>query len=1207
MLIRVSGYNSGVKEYLEEGVKNGRDYSREELDERLILYGDLDLTDTVYKSIPDKGQNRYTTFTLSFKEDEVPEKTLRDITSEFRDFMMYAYDEVEYNFYAEAHIPKLKTVYDRRTGEKIDRKPHIHIVVPKVNLLSGKVSDVIGDPEFTERFIEAFQEYINQKYSLASPREHVRVNPYNAADVLSRYKGDDFRGKNREFKQGLVKQIIDADVRTREGFYSLVSSHGDTRIVNAGKENEYIKVLLPGDIKFTTLKETIFNDSFITERKLSRPPLAKHVIAERLQEWPVRAKEIKYVVPDSKKNRAVYYAADADTRMNMLSAQQYAFYEKFGGQNELHPSQRERSDQRSVAEDRTGGHAWIADSLQGLSRRPVAADGQTERTTAAVFLPGNARIHVAQPAGRNSGLRSDLHVGGAGRGEAGAERAETDREGRTGTEEGAGESRDGAAAEGPGNPASAARTTGGPDQGGTDSTAESEERREVAGVRTENRAGATPGTEEKRAENGYRSDTGDGGRAIISGSPPDTAYPADPGSRESQRFAGIPGLGESDAAIHIRGGFGSGRLEAGLPLYARNPLRAADMSAIERNTQRLFSDSVITPPPRPSRVKLIRRVMPAAPKNASYLAASLQRRQAQSALTGEQRQAMYRVDQKYFETRRHILSDGRLATRDKTQLLAVLTFERLKAHQQITRPEWLNPQEINTMGSEDIRKHIRPERKWRNSVTGQEQTDQEPKGAKQRFAQMSKDMEESLGERSIREKVRIITAADLYTRKAKLSDNIHYLDKKTDKTLFIDTGKTIAVSKNGLSESGVAVALELAKEKFGSTLTVKGTEAFKNMAIEVVAQKGLDIHFTDKEMNRRLAERKQELALEREGQSISSADSARPVTLDDHRKAFEALASEFRQLMNKASGLDASTLLKETQALSQESAGMRNYWMSSDIYTPDAGLEKTTDELEKALHALHGQKLNAESVTAWFTDRENSKPASPERAPEFEAAFGSIREAYQYLQDNAAPLSVTELSGHFNNLRMERIGLESSYFSSNHGPEITRLENSLKIVIDERFKAEPVVRHKISEQPQPAPEKTPEQKMARKAVNHTGILIEHGAAPYQFKPDMSKPENERDDSYYVKLQLPDGKDKVVWGVTLARAVENLSLGEQIKLTNQGKETVQWTQQLANGETETRQGERVNWQGVSLDRHVDNDIPEQYQEWETRESDGPSVA
>ncbi|HAS8353891.1 TPA: relaxase, partial [Vibrio vulnificus] len=72
MLIRASGYNDGVKEYLEDGVKNGRDYTREELDERVILHGDLDLTQLIYQQIPDKGQDRYITFTLSFREDEIP-------------------------------------------------------------------------------------------------------------------------------------------------------------------------------------------------------------------------------------------------------------------------------------------------------------------------------------------------------------------------------------------------------------------------------------------------------------------------------------------------------------------------------------------------------------------------------------------------------------------------------------------------------------------------------------------------------------------------------------------------------------------------------------------------------------------------------------------------------------------------------------------------------------------------------------------------------------------------------------------------------------------------------------------------------------------------------------------------------------------------------------------------------------------------------
>ncbi|EPL2317775.1 molybdopterin-guanine dinucleotide biosynthesis protein MobB, partial [Klebsiella pneumoniae] len=102
MLIRVSGYNNGGKEYLEEGRKNGRELSRDELDERVILDGDLGLTQMVYQQIPNKGQERYATFTLSFREDEIPNETLLEITKEFKQFLMYAYEEDEYNFYAEA-------------------------------------------------------------------------------------------------------------------------------------------------------------------------------------------------------------------------------------------------------------------------------------------------------------------------------------------------------------------------------------------------------------------------------------------------------------------------------------------------------------------------------------------------------------------------------------------------------------------------------------------------------------------------------------------------------------------------------------------------------------------------------------------------------------------------------------------------------------------------------------------------------------------------------------------------------------------------------------------------------------------------------------------------------------------------------------------------------------------------------------------------
>ncbi len=122
MLVRVSGGSSGIAEYLEEGIKNGRDYTRDELDDRLILDGNLAATDLVIKGM-DTNAERYLHITLAFKEDYIPQETLSDITQEFKAFSMKAYREDEYNFYAEAHIPKIKTIIDKESGEKVDRKP----------------------------------------------------------------------------------------------------------------------------------------------------------------------------------------------------------------------------------------------------------------------------------------------------------------------------------------------------------------------------------------------------------------------------------------------------------------------------------------------------------------------------------------------------------------------------------------------------------------------------------------------------------------------------------------------------------------------------------------------------------------------------------------------------------------------------------------------------------------------------------------------------------------------------------------------------------------------------------------------------------------------------------------------------------------------------------------------------------------------------
>ena len=73
------------------------------------------------------------------------------------------------------------------------------------------------------------------------------------------------------------------------------------------------------------------------------------------------------------------------------------------------------------------------------------------------------------------------------------------------------------------------------------------------------------------------------------------------------------------------------------------------------------------------------------------------------------------------------------------------------------------------------------------------------------------------------------------------------------------------------------------------------------------------------------------------------------------------------------------------------------------------------------------------------------------------------------------------------------------------------------------------------------------------ALPKEGILylLEHGAAPYQFDDKQS-------DSYYARVIDHAGKEKVIWGVDLERALEvvEANAGEYITLENQGKKSVQ---------------------------------------------------
>lgn len=360
MLIRVRGGKSGIKKYLEKGQKKGRDFGRDELDERVILSGDLELTDIVIGGINKIGE-RYLHITLAFKEDEISRDKLYAITDEFKKFVMTAYYADEYNFYAEAHLPKLKTYTNQKTGELVERKPHIHVVIPEYNLLSGKNLNPLGKVDQQTKFLEAFQEHINKNFGLASPKDNRRIEFTDESAIISRYKGDYFKGADYDLKERILSDVLDKGVTNLDQFRVIVAQHGDTNTRNAGKAGEYLNVKPAGAAKGINLKEYVFSREFIEmpavekrqklageicaeyeEAKAPRPSPVN--ITERLQEWrEVRAAELKYMNSGNRKAYAVYREADPEQRRAILAERAATFYATHSPAMEiLHDLEQER-------------------------------------------------------------------------------------------------------------------------------------------------------------------------------------------------------------------------------------------------------------------------------------------------------------------------------------------------------------------------------------------------------------------------------------------------------------------------------------------------------------------------------------------------------------------------------------------------------------------------------------------------------------------------------------------------------------------------------------------------------------------------------------------------------------------------------------------------------------------------------------------------
>ncbi|PBP37513.1 hypothetical protein ALQ80_200073 [Pseudomonas coronafaciens pv. oryzae] len=1221
MLIRVSGYNTGAQEYLEQGNKSGREFTRDELDHRLIIEGQLSVTRAIYESIPDHGQDRYLTFTLSFKEDTVSPELLKAVTTDFKNFFMHAYKPEEFNLYAEAHLPKMKTVTDRKTGEVIDRKPHIHIIIPRINLLSGNEANPVDVYKNHEKYFEAFQEHINQKYGLSSPRENVRADITDAASVLSRYKGDDFYGKNRQFKQQLVKQVIERGVTSRADFYALVAEHGETRIRNEGKDNEYISVKLPGDAKGTNLKDTIFQDAFIVRRELKKPPLEASVIQERLLAWPQRAREIKYVNKATPKFRKQYSQASPEERVRLLAERETNFYRAHGDDYEsVHTWQRQRDNQRSPAETTGRRTAAPADGLQDLSVSDVADHrqaGPTRSRDGALLLPSDAHVHVGQSQpGGDSGLRSSVPGGGRGR-----------RVGST-AERGRGGSQ----------PAAVSQETK-----GTATPAGATGRRRAGAGKPRNTRVRAGRVVPPYAQNPHRvatiADIEERGRRLFDPLkwPSDNALVFYRSSSHPQVADQLP-RATAATTTPVQSTAGRRPRSSGkprpprqwrpgaVPPYAKNPHRVATVADIEQRARMLFD-----PLKRPADKALVfkRASIKALTvnKHASTVAAYFTRQAQHNQIAPAHRRAIRRIDQQYFALRRAVFSDQRLTRQDKAQLVSVLTFERLKAREQFHKSQ---PNiEVNLMGSAAIRNLLDDEKEDPGfSISGARGPGRE--GVRDQVKRIMDRFAKQVDPVAASERARDLSAKDLYTRKAKFSQNVHYLDKQTDKTLFVDTGTTISMRRTGITEAGVSVALQLARERFGSTLTINGTAEFKKLVIEAVAKNGLDVHFTDKAMNQSLADRRAELDIERGGQSIGPATDL-PRHVDDATRDVRDQADRLGVTVPiEAMYGQGKTADQVSQALATQLDTVPEPERIAFVETVAITLaipERGEPKGDQAFAQWQSQRAQpaADSAATATTEMQTAVPMPSDAAPEpmspeaemptlandpaLQSPSELVRLEAQWRRD--FPMSeadvrasdtVMGLRGEdhavwiiaTNDKTPEAAAMLTAYMENDSYREAFKasivaaykqVENSPKLVddLDHLTAMAAQIVNEVEDRLYPAPQASSES--TNKIIE--GTLIEHGEAPYQHNDDNQM-------SYFVTLKPEGSKPRTVWGVGLAEAMSEADLkqGDQVRLEDLGTQPVVVQVIEENGTVTDKTVNRREWsaQPVAPEREVAETTP-----------------
>ncbi|WP_170140641.1 LPD7 domain-containing protein [Kushneria indalinina] len=386
MLARISGGKSGIGEYLREGMKSGRHYSRDDMDKREIIYGNLSLTESVIDSIADRGQERYLHVTLSFKEKEIDHDTLCKVTDTYVNNLMSAYKDDEYNYYAEVHRPKLQNIYNPSTDTMDERYPHIHIVIPKRNLVSDGRLNPIGRHQSNVDYFNSIQADINHRFGLESPDENKRDVLKGKTEAIARY-GNELSGSKSNANQLKQKALEISKDQSYSSFIDSLKEVGEVRIRNAGRDTEHLAVKFEGQKQFTNLRESIFRKDFLDEGKLHFNEEQNNRV---LDYWRnTRSLEIKYVADASKGVRSEYSNLENREKNSFLRQRANSFYQKHNYSEEHFNGRypRRRNHSAGGAERSAGGAERSAGGAERSAGGAERSAGGAERSAGGAERP----------------------------------------------------------------------------------------------------------------------------------------------------------------------------------------------------------------------------------------------------------------------------------------------------------------------------------------------------------------------------------------------------------------------------------------------------------------------------------------------------------------------------------------------------------------------------------------------------------------------------------------------------------------------------------------------------------------------------------------------------------------------------------------------------------------------------------------------------